>query len=144
MPSESTEHSTLVEGGAMYIRRTYSNIKLLSTDTFSPLGAGRLIPLLDHQPDIVTELTGGRIIIGEAKTDSDALRPHSQEQYKSFITYLSQLNPQGIFLLFCSWKVAPGAYDWLRNYMRKQEGIEVSWEVVSDVDVTRRTHDTAH
>jgi len=144
MPLESIEHSSLVSQGNAYIRHVYSNVRLLSVDTFSPLGTGLLLPLLQYQPDIVAELMDGRTIIGEAKTVEDILRTHSKEQYKAFLSYLSKQSPQGIFLLFCSWKVATGAQDWIRNYLRRHSEIDVAWVVVSDVEIMRKLNGPTH
>jgi len=138
MPLESTEHSSLIKQGEAYIRYVFSEIKMLSKDSLSPLGTGRLLPLLQYQPDIVAELMDGKIIIGEAKTDSDILSPHSKEQYEAFTLYLSQQYPKGVFLLFCSWKVATSAQDWLRNFFRRHSEIDVTCLVVSDVDIMRK------
>jgi len=144
MPLESTEHRALINQGAAYIRHIYSDLRLLSTDSFAPLGTGRMLPLLQHQPDIVAELMDGRTIIGEAKTDKDILKTHSKEQYKEFISYLSQQCPQGVFMLFCSWRVATSAHDWLRNFLRRHSEIDVTWKVVSDVDIRRKLNGSTH
>ena len=140
MPLESIEHSSLVNRGEAYIRHVYSDVRLLSADSFLPLGTGRILPLLKYQPDIVAELINGKIIIGEAKTINDILRPHSKEQYSAFMLYLSQQSMQGDFLLFCSWKVATSAQDWLRNLSRRHPEMNVTWKVVSDVDIMRKLH----
>lgn len=144
MPLESIEHRSLVNQGEAYIRLVYSGLRQLSTDTFMPLGAGRILPLLQYQPDIVAELIDGKTIIGEAKTDNDILRSHSKEQYNAFISYLSQQAAQGIFLLFCSWKVATSAQDWLRNFLRRYSEIGVTCAVVSDVDIMRKINGSTY
>jgi len=138
MPLESIEHSSLIKQGEAYIRYVYSNIRSLSTDSLSPLGTGLILSLLQYQPDIVAELIDGRTIIGEAKTDFDILRSHSLEQYESFISFLSQQSPKGILLLFCSWKVSTSVQDWLRNFFRRRSDIDITCEVVSDVDIVRK------
>jgi len=144
MPLESTEHNSLVTQGGAYIRNVYSDIKLLSTDSFSPLGAGRFLPLLQYQPDIIAELMDGRTIIGEAKTGKDILRVHSIAQYEAFISYLSQQSLKGIFLLFCSWKVATSAQDWLRIFLRRHSETDVTCVVVSDVDMKRKLNGSTY
>ena len=144
MPSESIEHNILVTQGEAYIRRVYSDVRMLSTDSFSYLGTGRILPFQQYQPDIVAELIGGRIIIGEAKTINDILRPHSKEQYKAFIIYLSQQSTNGIFLIFCSWKVATSAQDWLRNFFRCHPDIDITCVVVSDVEIKRKLHGSTY
>ena len=137
MPLESIEHSSLVTKGEKYIRYTYAEISQLDTDSFSTLGTGRLLPLLQYQPDIVAKLVDGRVIIGEAKTTGDILKTRSKKQYEEFLEHLSYQSPKGIFLLFCSWKVATSAQDWFRNHFRKYSELNVYWKVVSDVDIMR-------
>jgi len=138
MPLESIEHSSLIKHGEAYIRQVYSDVRLLSIDSLSPLGTGRLLPLLQYQPDIVANLMDGRTIIGEAKTENDVLRLHSTKQYEAFISYLSQQTPKGMFMIFCSWKVATSVQDWLRNFFRKHNEFDVTCLVISDVDMMRK------
>ena len=138
MPLESIEHNSLILQGEAFIRSVYSDIKFLSTDSLSHLGTGRILPLLQYQPDIVVELLDGRTIIGEAKTDNDILSTHSKEQYKGFISYLSQQSLPGILILFCSWKVAASVHDWLRNFLRRHSEYNIAWVVISDVDIMRK------
>lgn len=98
--SESQKHFELVNQMREWVIKSFSVEKsLLKTDV---IGDGTQKLPTGYKPDLFynfNDLT----IIGEAKTSFDIERPHSVEQYKSYMKYCSLRGKSSIFIVNVPW-----------------------------------------
>lgn len=76
------------------------------------------------------------VIIGEAKTDEDFDRPHSIEQYKSYLQECANCPGEATLILAGSWRISP-AYANLLRLLKRQLSSSVTVMVINEMGLFR-------
>ena len=134
---ESKEHHELVLQGEQYIRETTAESINLYRDDYAPLGSTPPLEGLIHQPDLIG-FNDELLIIGEAKTEKDALTKHSKKQYEEYLLRCDEDPRKGYLYVFSSWKVKAAVADHLRIRSKQLSTSSVSWYVISEVELARQ------
>lgn len=74
------------------------------------------------------------LIIGEAKTDDDFNRPHSLEQYISYLTECQSFRGNSLLILSGSWRISPSFANLMRN-MQFQNNMHVRVVILNEMGV---------
>lgn len=75
---------------------------------------------------------GEQLIIGEAKTDEDFDRPHSLDQYLSYLQECSRFPGDSVLILSGSWRISASISNLLR-IMKKKADISVKVIVLNEL-----------
>lgn len=120
--SESAQHQKLVMEIIEYVEALVGQDKkcFITSDaadgmSISPLTAEGFRPDVYYQYDDV-------LIIGEAKTSADVGRPHSQQQYDSYIRKCSLFEGKAYFIAAVYWADKAQLHNILRRIRRKYPG----------------------
>lgn len=74
-----------------------------------------------YRPDLYL-FNGEWHLIGEAKTDKDCMRPHSLEQYKTYLEELESFNRKESYLIMsCSMQMSPAMSNLFRRLKRENQ-----------------------
>ncbi len=74
------------------------------------------------------------LIIGEAKTDDDFNRPHSLEQYLSYLNECKSFRGTSLLILSGSWRISPSFANLMRN-MQIQNSLHVRVVILNEMGV---------
>lgn len=73
-----------------------------------------------------------QLIIGEAKTDDDFDRPHSLDQYLSYLQECSRFSGDSVLIVSGSWRISAALSNLLRN-MKKKASLSVKVIILNEL-----------
>ena len=117
---ESKEHIELVKVAYQYISSQLSDLDrpLISTDSDGNLSSYRVQG--NYIPDVYYSDTSF-MYIGEAKTEKDFGRKHSQEQFLSYIRELKLFSGKGVLVISIPWQLVATAKNYFRRLKMKEK-----------------------
>lgn len=120
--SESRQHKKLVELIIEYVedRVGQDNVCFIESD----IPDDRPLPSMTEEgvrPDVTYEYNG-LMIIGEAKTKDDVLRPHSLEQYTSYLKKCSRFHGKAEYVMAVPWMEYASANNIIKKIKKDYSG----------------------
>lgn len=123
---ESNKHHALVKKIISYITNDgHIEKSLIESDIFEVQGKVTRMPE-GFIPDVFYSYNN-KVIIGEAKTDSDLERQHSFNQYESYLKYLNRYGDEYecVFILAVPWDASKTAFRIIKSRLENESNIKI-------------------
>lgn len=120
--SESRQHKKLVELIIEYVEDRVGQDDVCFIESDIP--DDRPLPSMTEEgvrPDVTYEYNG-LMIIGEAKTKDDVLRPHSLEQYASYLKKCSRFHGKAEYVMAVPWMEYASANNIIKKIKKDYPG----------------------
>lgn len=132
--AESAEHMAYVTGIQEYVKTILPECEHLHVFVDSPYEKETPPHVINNFRPDVYYCHNDFLIIGEAKTDDDFNRPHSIEQYLSYLNECHSFRGTSLLILSGSWRISPSFANLMRN-MQNRNSLRVRVVILNEMGV---------